>query len=399
MGQTQRTATQTAASVDKVGDEAQAAAIGVTSLGRNIFKTSAEAKRFNGVFLDTHGIIREANGEFAKTKETIDRLGDEARETTREVKGLGTALDTSGRGVTGFAGATQGASRGTQIFTRALGSAAGILAELGIHSAVRAIADFATGSVRAAGELEQYLRATEQITGSTFAAEERIESLIEIANLPGLNFEALTRFSNRLIAAGVSAEDTDKILLTTGQTVVSLGGSAEKAALAMEQIIQAIQLGTVDMRDFRTIVQQIPGFLEVLGDVHGVAANLDGLHDAFDKVGRNMRDLLIPTFDALAKRYESPPPDSYIVSIDRLKNSFFLFQAELGEKVLPAVSATARGLADLFDGMRSLLEGTPSVTETLREFNSELREADGVFSVQRCDSDAYSVFRDLDRAS
>ena len=356
MGQTQRTATQTAASVDKVGDEAQAAAIGVTSLGRNIFKTSAEAKRFNGVFLDTHGIIREANGEFAKTKETIDRLGDEARETTREVKGLGTALDTSGRGVTGFAGATQGASRGTQIFTRALGSAAGILAELGIHSAVRAIADFATGSVRAAGELEQYLRATEQITGSTFAAEERIESLIEIANLPGLNFEALTRFSNRLIAAGVSAEDTDKILLTTGQTVVSLGGSAEKAALAMEQIIQAIQLGTVDMRDFRTIVQQIPGFLEVLGDVHGVAANLDGLHDAFDKVGRNMRDLLIPTFDELAKRYESPPPDSYIVSIDRLKNSFFLFQAELGEKVLPAVSATARGLADLFDGMRNFLD-------------------------------------------
>ena len=117
------------------------------------------------------------------------------------------------------------------------------------------------------------------------AAAARIEALIEVANLPGLNFEALTRYSNRLRAAGFAADDTDKILLTVGQTIVALGGSAEKASLSMEQIIQAIQLGNIDMRDFRTIIQQVPSLLETLGDVHGVEANIDGLREAFDKTG------------------------------------------------------------------------------------------------------------------
>ena len=76
---------QTAQSVDKLAEEAKEAAIGVTSLGRNIFKTSAEAKRFGGVFQSTEGRLREANGEFTQTREAIDRLGDEARESAREV--------------------------------------------------------------------------------------------------------------------------------------------------------------------------------------------------------------------------------------------------------------------------------------------------------------------------
>ena len=85
LGQTQRTANQAEASVDKLGDEAREAAIGVTSLGRNIFKTSAEAKRFGGVFSDVTGRLHEANGQYAQTRETIDKLGDEARESAREV--------------------------------------------------------------------------------------------------------------------------------------------------------------------------------------------------------------------------------------------------------------------------------------------------------------------------
>ncbi len=397
LGQTHRSATEASAGVDKLGDEAREAAIGVSSLGRSIFKTRAEAKKFGGVFLDTRGRIRESNGDFAKTRETIDRLGDEARGTAREVDRLGDALARSGGGVTGFTRATDGASRGSKIFTRALGGVGRVLGELGITSAVHLLGQFATGSVRAAGELQQYIRATEQITGSAEAAEVRLAALIEVANLPGLNFAALTRFSNRLIAAGLSAADTDKILLTVGQTVVSLGGSAGKAALAMEQIIQAIQLGTVDMRDFRTIVQQIPGFLEVLGDVHGVAANLDGLHDAFDRVGGNMRELLIPTFDELAKRYESPPPDSYIVSVDRLQNSFFLLQATLGDKVLPAVSATARGLAGLFDGVRDFLDdGRP--TQAANAFAKGLENINSAASRQQALEDRVQALRRLELA-
>ena len=379
MEQTDRTATAAAQVVDRLGDEAKEAAIGVTSLGRNIFKTSAEAKRFGGVFLDTHGIIRESNGNFAKTRETIDRLGDEARESAADVDKLGDELEQAGRGASGFGRGVGGAGREAGIARKAIGLLGNVardaLSAFGAFAAVDvtyALGRTAVESVRAAGAMEQYLRATEQITGSAAAAEARIEDLVEIANLPGLNFEPLTRFSNRLLAAGVGAEDANKILLTVGQTIVSLGGSADKAALAMEQIIQAIQLGQVDFRDFRTIVQQIPGFLEALGDVHGVEANLDGLHEAFNRVGRNMLDLLIPTFDELARRFESPPPDSYIVTIDRLQNAFFLLQAEIGEKFLPIVTRAAGGLADFFENITAFLDAPGSAAEATAEFTSSI---------------------------
>ena len=262
------------------------------------------------------------------------------------------------------------ASRGTQAWTRSLTGLQSVLGALGIVAVTQQISEFTITSIRAAGELEQYVRATEQITGSSEAAAERIEDLIEIANLPGLNFEALARFSNRLIAAGLSADDTNKILLTTGQTIVTLGGTAATAALAMEQIIQAVQLGKVDFRDFRTIVQQIPGFLEALGDVHGVEANLDGLHDAFDKTGGSIRDLLIPTFDELATKFESPPSDSYIVVMDELQNATFLLQAAIGDKLLPVVIAGAQGLITFFEAIREGLSDVGSLPEPIQEIVS-----------------------------
>ena len=379
MEQTQRTSTEASQAVDRLGDEAKEAAIGVTSLGRNIFKTSAEAKRFGGVFLDTHGIIRESNGNFAKTRETIDRLGDEARESAADVNKLGDELEQAGRGTSGFSRGVGGAGREAGVARRAIGLLGNVvrdtLTTFGAFAALDisyAIGRSGVESVRAAGAMEQYLRATQQITGSAAAAEARIEDLVEIANLPGLNFEPLTRFSNRLLAAGVGAEDANKILLTVGQTIVSLGGSADRAALAMEQIIQAIQLGSVDFRDFRTIVQQIPGFLEALGDVHGVEANIEGLHEAFDRVGRNMIDLLIPTFDELARRFESPPPDSYIVTIDRLQNAFFLLQAEIGERFLPIVTRGAAGLAELFENITAFLDAPGSAAEATAAFTSSV---------------------------
>ena len=41
--------------VDKLSEEAREAQIGVTFLGRSIFKTSTEAKRFGGVFQSADG--------------------------------------------------------------------------------------------------------------------------------------------------------------------------------------------------------------------------------------------------------------------------------------------------------------------------------------------------------
>lgn len=297
----------------------------------------------------------------------VDKLGDEARETAREVDVLGNRVRRTGRGATALTGAIGFANRGVGVFTRSLSGMGSVLGALGVAAVGHQIGRFGIESIQAAGRLEQYTRAITQIEGSSEAAEKRLESLIEIANLPGLNFEALTRYSNRLRAAGLGAEDTDKILLTVGQTIVSLGGNASTASLAMEQLIQAVQLGKVDFRDFRTIVQQIPSFLETLADVHGVEANIEGLHAAYRRVGGSIRDLLIPTFDELSRRFEAPPSDSYIVVIDTLQNSILLTKAAIGDLFLPTITNAARALSEFLDAVRLGTKDVSTLPEPIQE--------------------------------
>ena len=388
---------QTAQSVDKLAEEAKEAAIGVTSLGRNIFKTSAEAKRFGGVFQSTEGRLREANGEFTQTREAIDRLGDEARESAREVDLLGDKLARTGRGHTDFTHSTEGASRGSQVFTRALGGVGRVLGELGIASAVHLIAEFGKSTVRAAGRLELLTTGLENVEGSSEAAQRRLAELDEIARLPGANLDALIRFSNRLRSIGISSAETDSILKNVGQSVVVLGGNAYTATEALEQIAQSLSKNTIIMQDFRPIIQRVPGILQSIANVHGVEPSLDGLRLATERLGGSVKDALLPVLEDLGNRFEAPPPESYVRSIDELNNSFFLFQATLGEKFLPAIAAGARGLANLFDNMRQFLDA-PEAARSADAFAESLEKINAAASRHQAIEDRVFALRQLELA-
>ena len=121
------------------------------------------------------------------------------------------------------------------------------------------------------------------------------------------------------------------------------------------------------MRDFRTVIQQIPSLLETLGDVHGVQANIDGLHEAFARTGGSIRDLLIPVFDELSRRFEAPPDDSYIVVMDTLENSFKLFQGAVGDLFLPTVVDAAMALSNFFEAARTGLKDIDALPEPIRD--------------------------------
>ena len=351
---------QSAAAMGLFGNEAQESAVGVTNLGRSIFRTSAEAKKFGGVFQDQNGRLREANGRYTKTNETVEQLGRTFQRTGKRA----TELE---RGFTRAGG-------GANILTRSVSSLGGVISGLGIAIVTREIGRFGIASVQAAGQMEQLRRATEQIQGSAAAAETRISQLISVANLPGLNFEPLVRYSNQFATLGLSAEDTDKILLGVGQTIVSLGGTSASSEQSLIQILQAFRAGTIDLRDFRTIIQQIPGFLEAAGDVHGVEANIEGLREAFEKTGGSMRDLLIPTFDELSRRFEAPPADSYIVAMDTLQNAFFLTQASIGDLLLPTVTNAAIALSEFFETLRAGIKDVTLLPQPIQEIVSGARE-------------------------
>ena len=82
------------------------------------FRTSAEAKKFGGVFQDSRGRLREANGQYAKTNEVVEQLG----RTFQRTGGRATDLDR------GFMKASSGAG----ILTRSVSSLGGVLGALSI---------------------------------------------------------------------------------------------------------------------------------------------------------------------------------------------------------------------------------------------------------------------------
>ena len=355
LGQSQRSAVGAGQAVDRLGDEARESAVGVTELGRSIFRTSAEAKRMGGVFQGVDGRLREANGRFVKGREALQ----------------------------GFGRAAGGATGSTQTFTRSLGGLGNILGGLGIAVVGAQVVRFGTSAIAAAGQLEGFERGLRLIEGSGAAA--RLEELIEVANLPGLNLTDLIQYSNRLRTLGLTAAETDTLLISTGQAITAFGGTAHTAAEATEQIIQAISSGTVSLQDFRSIAQRVPGFYMAIADVHGVSANIDGLRTAVENAGGSIKDALIPVMEELAVRFAAPPPESYAASIDELQNSFFLLQAEIGSRLLPVVGESVRALSTLFDalrendldalpepiqaivrGMQSLFDGFVSVGESIR---------------------------------
>ena len=313
----------------------------------------------------------------------VDQLGDESQQSAAQIGRMGAAARRSGADTQNMSRSLGGATGGTQTFTRSLGGLGNILGGLGIAVVGAQITQFATASVSAAARLEGFERGLKLIEGTN--APQRLEELIEVANLPGLNLTDLIQYSNRLRTLGLTAAETDTLLISTGQAITAFGGTAHTAAEATEQIIQAISSGTVSLQDFRSIAQRVPGFYMAIADVHGVSANIDGLRTAVENAGGSIKDALIPVMEELAVRFAAPPPESYAASIDALQNSFFLLQAEIGQQLLPVVGESVRALSILFDalrendldalpepiqaivrGMQSLFDGFVSVGESIR---------------------------------
>ena len=339
----------------------------------------------------------QTRSEFKQIEQSLRSLESEVRDVQKSSRHMLQTFERTQRSTQGLTRSFSSASRGAGILTTSVGGLGSVLGALGIAAVTHEIGRFGITSIQTAGRLDQLQRALVNIEGSSEKARVRFDQLVQVANRPGLQLEELVQYSNRLSAAGVAAEDIDKILLTVGETVVSLGGSSATSALAMEQLIQSFQLGKVDMRDFRTVIQQIPSLLETLGDVHGVQANIDGLHEAFARTGGSIRDLLIPVFDELSRRFEAPPDDSYIVVMDTLENSFKLFQGAVGDLFLPTVVDAAMAMSEFFEAARAGLKDFDSLPQSIKDIVLGAKDLyDGLLSAAAAiESSVGPEFREL----
>lgn len=324
--------------------------------------------------------FEDTRSEAERAGRAIDQLGDEARESAREVDRLGGAArrnnsvwrDTNGR-LRDARDRFVGAGQGAETLTRSLGGLKGVFAGLGIAVAARELLQFGAASIRAAGAMEGLRRGLAAIEGSN--ADQRLRDFNEIAQLPGLNTPQIIRYSNSLRAAGATTAEVDQIIVSFGQAIVGLGGSAADTSRAMLQLTQAFGENKISQENFSTIKELIPSFNRLAQEVYNTDGSMDALNKRFKDSGQTLGQFLLPVLARLREEIPAAPVDSYARSIDALGEEFQQFKIAIGTELLPVVSATARGLAALFDTMTKGVQVVSNFFDVVDEQHQALLNA------------------------
>ena len=319
-------------------------------------------------------------------RQGFDRLQRELRETQHETRRTNTTFRDTNAGLRDVRGRFVAAGQGADVFTRSLGGARGLLTGLGVAVAAREIIQFGAASVRAAGQMEGLQRALEAIEGEN--ATQRLRDFNEIAKLPGLNTPQIIRYSNSLRAAGATTSEVDAIITTFGQSIVGLGGNANDTSRAMLQLTQAFGENKISQENFSTIKELIPSFNRLAQEVYNTDGSMDALNTRFKDSGQTLGQFLLPILARLREEIPAAPVDSYARSIDALGEEFQQFKIAIGTELLPVVSATARGLASLFDTMTKGVQVVGDFFDVVDEQHQALlnaSESASEFSVRLAD--------------
>lgn len=247
----------------------------------------------------------------------FDRLQRELRETETGLQQTNrTARDTQNRFVT--------ASRSADTFGKSLGGVRGILTGLGVAVAAREIISFGAASIRAAGQIEGLKRGLEAIEGEN--ATQRLREFNEIAKLPGLNTPQIIRYSNSLRSAGATTSEVDAIVVSFGQSIVGLGGSAADTSRAMLQLTQAFGENKISQENFSTIKELIPSFNRLAKEVYDTDGSMDALNQRFKASGQTLgqQEAVSARIQQLERSLERSRATSAALTreIELLKNGF-----------------------------------------------------------------------------
>ena len=344
LDQSRGASNRAAEGVDKFGDEAAEASIGVTNLGRQVFKTSEEARKFGGVFQDSAGKIRDANGQFAKTKETVVGLGN------------------------GFGGA----SKNSDILFGSLGKIKGALGVIGFVTATQQLVDFAKGSADAAIQVDAHTKALTVLTGSASLARQELEAIRDLSDEPGLTFNQAIKGAVSLRAIDVDPDTTARILREIGNAAAFSGGPGEfeRGLLGLRQIIQR---GRISQEELNQLTENIGLASKVIKGFYGTVLAED-IQAHLDANGESVEDF-VETILTEFEKLERFPLDAASVKLKNLSNSFFELQAAIGEKFLPVLASGADGLTAFFDALADYIENTDTAKESTDAFREGLEAA------------------------
>lgn len=229
--------------------------------------------KYEGAFQDKNGRWHAANGRFLTMKEQSDMLGSSFDNTSNKVNSFTNTM---------------------------LGTTAGIAAIKAVSAAVDIITNSVSGAIDRFDTLNKYPVVMESLGYSADEVSESMDKMSDgIDGLPTTLDDIVNNVQRMTIATGDLQTGTDTAL-ALNDAFLSSGASVEDATRGVQQYIQMLSRGEVDLESWRTLQETMPLAMSKVADSFrddGVGS-VNDLYDAlqagditFDEFNQHLVDL------------------------------------------------------------------------------------------------------------
>ena len=385
LGQTQRSAGAAEKGVQQLGGQSRQTAGSVevletqmNAVRRETLEYRTAISRLNAELAENRQALLTADAAAKKTLETRNRQirAEQGLLRARQQSSSLTlsALQQERRELGGVSGAFEKGTRSSSVFRESLASLGGTFGALGLDSLIYNVQRFTVESARASIQVDSATRALGVLVGSAAEAEAQIRAVQALADEPGLRFRQAIDGTVALRAIGVEAETTTRILkeLANASAFSGGGGEFERGLLGFRQLIQR---GRLSQEELNQLTENIGLASRVIREEFGTVLAED-IQEQLNETGQSIDDFVERVLTGF-ERLERFPLDAPSVKLKNLGNSFFEFQAAVGDLFLPTVASGAEVLTAFLDTVTRFISVSDEATESAERFHAAIADADG----------------------
>lgn len=285
--------------------------------------------------------------------------------------GLDASGYTSGAGEVTTATVGMEAAMGPAVAIIAVLTAGLALAATATVGVVKGMADLAVASSKAGSELESVKMGFQAYAANAAEAEENINRLRLVAQLPGLGFKEAIQGSTRLQAVGMDARLAERSLMAFGNALSLVGGGKDDLNGIILALSQIASKGQVSAEEINQIAERVPQIREAMKAAFGTADT-----ELLQKRGISPEAFIMGMVGALEKLPKATGGAKN--AFENLQDSAFVALATIGEQVNKAIVPVLQTVSNFIDYLGS----SGSLQTFAEQFGSIFKiDKDGVVSV------------------
>ncbi|WP_316817279.1 tape measure protein [Pedobacter nyackensis] len=220
-------------------------------------------------------------------------------------------------------------------------------------------------AIKAFGDIQSLKNGLTAVTGSAAETEKQFKRLTELAKLPGLGLQEVTKGSINLQVIGFTAEKAEKSIRAFGNAVATVGGGREQFERATYGLAQLANTDFPLGEDLNIIKDAIPQVTPLLKEAFGSARS-----DELKEMGVSSAQVVDAIVNGLSKL--PPVAGGVNAAFENLKDGVFTNLAEVGEIINKNLDISA--LSD------KIVDGISSITNWFKNLSLEVQKATLIFA-------------------